>query len=303
MNPRPPDLNLLLVFDALWRERGVTRAARRLGVSQPSLSEALARLRLMMADELFVRGPRGMAPTAKAAATAGPIAEALASIGSVLAQASPFVPATARRTFRIAANDYAEVVVLPPLIRRLRETAPGLDLRFKAAEPKRAFELLDAGEADFAIDVFPVSLPKRFHRLALLRERAVCLARAGHPGMVGGLTLERYIESPHVVRWLSGETRRGVVERVLAARGLKRRVVVSVTNVLALPGVIAATDLIATQPERVARRLAAMGGLELHEPPLALPDWSLDLIWGRGGDGDGGAGWLRGLIEQVCRSL
>jgi DNA-binding transcriptional LysR family regulator len=304
MNLRGVDLNLFVVFEALMAEGGVTRAARRLGVSQPAVSEALGRLRQLMGDELFVRTPRGMVPTARAVAAADTVREALAALQQAAQAGAPFDPARAGETFRICADGYAEMVVLPALVSRLRVQAPGMNLRMVAADSRAAIGLLDAGEAELAIDAFDRGLPKRFDRIELLRERAVCLSRKGHPTLAqGGLTLGAYVELPHVAGSITGSVNRAVVDRALAAIGKRRRVALTVTNYLVLLAVLSETELIATQPERIARRLAALGGLDLHEPPLALPSWSVDLVWGRGAARDPAAAWLRGLICEVCRDL
>ena len=304
MGLRGVDLNLFVVFEALLAERSVTRAARRLGMSQPAVSEALARLRRLLGDELFVRTPGGMSPTAKALDLGGPIGEALAGLRDALDAGAPFDPAAAKRTFRIAGSDYAEIVVLPALSALLRREAPGLDVRIVASDPSVAAELLDRGEADFAIDVFWKTLPKRFERARLMGERAVCLARRGHPALAeGGLTLERYLELPHVARSLTGRPHRGLVERALGERGLERRRAVTVTNVLVLPSLLADGELIATQPERVARLLARMADLELHEPPLPFQPWQVEIVWGRGAARDPAASWFRKAAERACASL
>ena len=304
MGLRGVDLNLFVVFEALLGERSVTRAARRLSMSQPAVSEALARLRRLMGDELFVRTPGGMAPTPKALELAAPVGEALAGLRDALDAGAPFDPAAARRTFRIAGSDYAEIVVLPALNALLRREAPGLDLRMVASDPSVAADLLDRGEAEFAIDVFWKALPKRFDRARLMSERAVCLARRGHPALAaGGLTLERYLELPHAARSLTGRPHRGLVERALGERGLERRLAVTVTNVLVLPSLLAGGELIATQPERVARLLAQMANLDLHEPPLPFPSWQVEIVWGRGAARDPAAAWLRKAAERACAAL
>lgn len=302
MSLRGVDLNLFVAFEALMAERSVTRAARRLGVSQPAVSEALGRLRLLMGDELFVRTPAGMAPTPRALAAAEGVAEALEGLRQAAQAGAPFDPARTRDCIRICADGYAEIIVLPLLVGRLRAEAPGLDLRMVAADSRAALGLIDAGEAEMAINAFGRALPKRFEQTGLLRERAVCLSRRRHPALGCGLTLQAYVDLPHVAGSITGAVNRTVVDRALSAVGRRRRVAVTVSNYLALPAVIQA-GLIATQPERIARRLADIGGLEIHEPPLDLPAWSVDLVWGRGAARNPAAAWLRGVIGEVCRGL
>jgi LysR family transcriptional activator of mexEF-oprN operon len=298
------DLNLFAIFEALMLDRSVTGAARRLGLSQPAVSEALARLRRQTGDELFVRTPRGMTPTPRALALEGQVGHGLALLRAAAAPEPAFEPAAAQRTFRLAANDYAEIVILPRLLAGLRRSAPQVDIRILASDPQGAQGFLDAGEADLAIDIFARPLPKRFARATLLSDQAVCLLRPDHPALAHGvLALGDYVGHPHVARSFSGRLHSVPIDSGLAALGLRRRVAVTVTNIWALADVLRQTDLIATQPARIARALAGHVELAITPCPLPTPGWAVEMVWGRAAEREPGLAWLRGRLAAVCGSL
>lgn len=296
------DLNLLKVFDALYAERNVTRAGLRIGLSQSAVSGALTRLRELIGDELFVRTPAGMQPTARADDLAAPVADALGLVRGAL-RADPFVPASADRSFTIAMSDYAAFVLLPPLLARLGVEAPGIDVRVRGMFGRgEAIELLDGGEATLAVGV-PAEASARILVRPLLREGFACVARRGHPAFAGGTDIAAFAAAPHLLVSPEGD-RVGLVDHRLAAVGLERRVVLSLPQFLVAPFVIAETDLIATLAARVARRFVGTGiGIAVHEPPVVLPDWPLALMWHRRTDTHAAAVWLRDLIAEVAASV
>ena len=294
------DLNLLVAFDALMAERNVTRAAQRVGIGQPAMSSALSRLRALFHDELFVRVPGRMEPTPKALQLATPIGDALQQIRRALDPGLPFDAASAQRIFRIGATDYTEFVLLPPLNAYLRQAAPGIDIRIVPTTTDRALELLDLHELDFAIGTF-AALPKRLSSAPLFTERFVCVARRDHPDLGNaGLQLDSFLALPHLLRSLRGDAD-GTVDQALARRGLKRHVVMTVTNFLVVPFILERSDAIATLAERVARRLAGTASLAIHDPPLQLEPWTTSLVWGRAVAQDAGAAWLQSTIREVAR--
>ena len=301
MNLASVDLNLLVAFDALLRERNVSRAAARVGLAQPSMSNALSRLRALLDDELFVRTPRGMEPTAKALALAEPVQSALAEIGRALDPGEAFDPRRTHRSFTIGAADFVEFILIPPLLELLRREAPGADLRIRAFDRRNVFDLLDRGELDLALGVFP-ELPKRFRKARVLEERFVCLARAGHPELGKGLDVESFTRLPHILVSPRGDPT-GVADRILARMGRKRRVAVTVANFLSLPFVVGASDLLGIAGERIAERLAAPAGVELHPLPIALRGFTLSMIWGAGSQRDPACDWLRSKLREVARDL
>jgi DNA-binding transcriptional LysR family regulator len=280
MNLRSLDLNLLLVFDAVMAERNVTRAADRIGLSQPAMSNALTRLRHHLKDELFVRSPDGMRPTARALELAAPIHEALSSLEQALDPAL-FDPAQSTRTFKIATNDYVAAVLMPKVMARLAEIAPGIDVRLVPLGG-RMHELLDAQEVDFACTSVGEQ-PERFATRDIVEDSYVVLMRSGHPlGAYDRLRIEVYAAATHVLVTPRGDPR-GFVDSALAARGLTRRLALTVNQFAAAPAIVAATDLVATIPKRAADLFGPPFGL-IHRPcPVPAPrEMSLvSLVWNR----------------------
>lgn len=292
------DLNLLKAFDALYAERHVTHAGQRIGLSQSAMSGALTRLREVFKDELFVRSPTGMQPTPRADDLAGPVSAALRLMREVV-PAERFEPAAADHTITLALTDYAAFVLLPPLLARLAVEAPGLDVRVRGIFGRvEALDLLDNGEATLAIG-FPVEASARILVHPLLREGFACIARHGHPAFATGASLESFAAAQHLL--VSPENDRlGLVDDRLAALGLRRRIVLSLPQFVVAPFVVAETDLVATLASRVARRFAGASlGLAVHEPPIALPDWPLAMMWHRRVNDHPATAWLRDLIADV----
>lgn len=296
------DPNLLKAFDALHAERHVTRAGLRIGLGQSAMSGTLTRLRALFGDELFVRTPSGMQPTARADDLAGPVADALHLVRGAL-RADGFAPGTAERAFTVAMSDYAAFVLLPPLLARLGVEAPGIDLRVRGMFGRgEAVELLDGGEANLAVGI-PVEASARILGRPLLLEGLACVARRGHPAFVYGPDLGAFVNAPHLLVSPEGD-RAGLVDSKLAELGLERRVVLSLPQFLVAPFVVAETDLVAMLAARVARRFAAIGaGIDVHETPVALPDWPLALMWHRRSDAHAGTVWLRNIIAEVAATI
>jgi len=293
------DLNLLKAFDALYAERHVTRAGQRIGLSQPAMSGALTRLREVLDDELFVRSSTGMQPTPRADNLAGPIAAALRLMRTVL-QDDGFDPATADHVVTIAMTDYAAFVLLPALLAKLAVEAPSLEVRVRGIFGKdEVVDLLDSGEASLALSV-PVDASARILTRPLLREGFVCIARPGHPAFANATDVAAFAAAPHLLVSPEGD-RAGLVDRKLAALGLARRVGLSLPQFLVAPFVVADTDLIATLAARVARRFAAANlDIVVHEPPIALPDWPLAMMWHRRVDDHPATVWLRDCIAGIA---
>jgi DNA-binding transcriptional LysR family regulator len=293
------DLNLLRVFDAVARERHVTRAAQRLNLSQPAVSNALARLRVALGDELFLRKPGGVEPTALALNLAGPIAEALDRLGETLAARAPFDPATAQRVFRLGFSEYAEAVLAPCLIARLAEAAPGVLLTFRHADRTSWEALLAGGEAELALGVLPEP-PALYTRVRLLPEAFLTLVRTGHPLTEGEVTLDRFVGFPHLLHSPNG-SRDGAIDWALAALGRSRRLAAVVAHLVAVPEIMQRTDLVITLSARLARVLAAAHGLALVAPPLEVRHTRLSLVFHRRFEADAGHAWLRRLILAQAR--
>jgi DNA-binding transcriptional LysR family regulator len=293
------DLNLLLAFDALWTERHVTRAARRIRLTQSAMSHALGRLRAQLDDPLFQPTPRGVTPTARAHALAPAIGEALAIVRRAVEEPARFSPAALERTFTVGTTDYGELVLLPRLFTRLQREAPRVRLVVRPADGTGARELL-SGEHDL---VLGVGAPQGngLRGEMLFTDSFASLLRAGHPAARRPLTLARFVELPHVLVSPQG---RGdsAVDAALRERKLSRRLMLRVPHFLSAPLVIAESDAIITLPERVARAVAAQHRLVMKKPPLPLPGFSFSQFWHTRNDEDAAHRWLRELVWAVARS-
>lgn len=294
------DLNLLRVLDALLVERHLTRAARRVGLSQPAMSHALSRLRARFGDPLFVRTPQGLVPTARAEQVEGPLRESLAAIARCLEGGARFDAAAATRAFTVATADYGSFVLAPSLIARITRDAPGVDLwvRTIADDP---FAQLARGDADMVLGpVRERDAPGGVHGRTLYEERFVCLVRDGHPRVKKKLDLDAYTELPHLFVAPRG-TPGGVVDRVLAEHGRRRRVAVAVPHFLLAPHLIATSDMVLTIGSRVAEAFCAMLPLKVFAPPVEIPGFSVRMLWHDRQHHDPAQQWLRAQVLDVTR--
>lgn len=281
------DLNLLRVLDALLETRSVSRAAERLGVSQPAVSGMLARLRESYGDPLFVRRQHGMLPTPRAEALAAPVRALLAQVAQGL-QAERFEPAAARLTLRIAATDYAQRAVLLPFLAHLRREAPGIRLAVRPVAPDFA-RALSEGTLDLAL-VTPEMAPGTLRARRLFDERYVTIARADHPARAALGDLERFCSLEHAIMSHDGTAFEGPTDAALARLGRARQVVASVPNFTILIDLVRCSDVIALVP---ARLVAGERGLVTAAPPLAVAGFSKILAWHERLQHDPAQLWLR----------
>ena len=298
------DLNLLRVFDALMQEGHLTRAAERLHLSQPAVSNALSRLREQLGEPLFVRNARGMTPTAQALALYGPVRAALRLLQDGLTPEAAFDPALAEQRFHLSMNDYAQFALLPSLLARVRAQAPRLLLQ---VEPDAADTLptrLAAGTLDLAVDYLHFEAPELRYE-ALHQEELVVIARRGHTALSRGgraISLARYEAAQHVT--IPPRAGRGSpLEIVLGSAKVRRRVGLFVPGYLTIPSVVAQSDLLGTIPRRLAEASAASLPLSLVPLPFAMPPVQVSLIWHRQQDGNRGLQWLREQIKEAVRGL
>jgi DNA-binding transcriptional LysR family regulator len=301
MNLAGIDLNLLVAFDALYSERSVTAAARRVGLSQPAASNALARLRAVFRDPLFVRTPKGMVPTARAIEVADAVHHALETLRSVFAGGTHFDPARAVRAFTIATTDYTEMVVLPLLVKKLASTAPGISLNVRPLRTVPAQHAFQSGEVDLAIAWHLTKRPfdqAGFYTRSLFEERLVTIARTRHPVVRSRLTLKHFTTLGHVVVAPSDEYH-PVVDLVLAERRLRRRVALAVPHFLVAPFIVSQTDLIGTVAGRVATHLRRALGLRLFEPPIRIPPLTTQMVWHERSHADRAHAWFRELVAGL----
>lgn len=293
------DLNLLRVFDAVARERHVTRAAARLGLSQPAVSNALARLRAALNDELFLRRPGGVEPTALAAALTRPVAEVLDRLRDTLSAHAPFDPATSERVFRLGLSEYAEAVLAPPLLERLSRDAPRAVVSIRHADRTNAEALLEQDAIELAIAVLPEP-PALYTRVRLLPEAFQVLVRPGHPLAEGELTLERFTAFPHLLHSANG-SRDGALDEPLREADHPRRVGAVVAHLSAVPGILMRTHMVMTLSGRLARLLAAAHGLVLRPCPVPIRHTRLSLVFHRRSEADAGHAWLRRTLIALAR--
>jgi DNA-binding transcriptional LysR family regulator len=297
MNLRAADLNLFVVFDALLEEQSVSRAARRIGLSQPATSNALARLRDLFGDVLFVRQGARMLPTSRAESIAAHVRAGLGHLDAALCVPASFDPATARRTFTIAANDFASFILLPTLMDRVRREAPGITIRVVPYGPPQPIDQLTAGTVDLILGA-AFDLPPHVASEDFMAIEFAVAVRADHPRVRKRLTLEQFVELDHLlVAPLGGA--RGTVDRALEELGLERRVALYVPDFLLAPLIVARTDLVVTLARAVLVTFATPFGLRVFAPPLRLRPFPYAGIWERRRDTDPAHRWLRDTIRDA----
>jgi DNA-binding transcriptional LysR family regulator len=300
MNLAAVDLNLLVAFDAMLVEGSVSRAAQRIGLSQPAMSKRLARLRALFRDDLFVRSGEGIKPTERALDLADAIRSALRQIVDALGVQGRFDAPHSARAFRIGTMDHMAALLLPCVITAIRARAPRAVLIVRTMDRRELTGALDRGDIDVALAVLP-DAPSTIKRAALFEERYLSLVSARHPAIKKKLTLALFLEYPHLLITHIGDLK-GVVDRLLDERGLKRHVAMSLPYQLAAPAIIADTDMIATMSERVAR-LSAWPGVRAFPVPIEFPSFRETMLWHRRSDNDPAHAWLRGLILAASETI
>ncbi|HEY5852111.1 MAG TPA: LysR substrate-binding domain-containing protein [Lysobacter sp.] len=292
------DLNLLPVFLALMEERNVTRAAERLGITQPALSNALVRLRDMLQDPLFIRERYGMQPTQKAQSLAPGIAAAVASLDELILGQQGFDPAKAERLFTIAPNSYVEFVLVPALVARLGERAPGIRLRLTPYGTDLAETGVISGTTAMVLGRI-VDPPDNLVVQHLMDDGLACVVRADHPLVNKRMSTKQYEQLKHVNVLPPGRLRAGLFQ-VLERQGLRREVAVSVTHFLAIPEIVAVTDYCATLPNLICRRLAADPRLKVLPAPVELGTFPVEMAWHVRYRHDPAHQWLRSLVGELA---
>lgn len=290
------DLNLLLTLDALLAEHNVTRAAERLHLSQPSVSVHLAKLREALDDPLLLPGPRGMRPTARADALRAPLRQALEALQLAVAPATPFDPAQAGNTWRVAATDYGESTIVLPALAALRRAAPGTRLAVLEMSPVQIARQAEQGEIDLALHTRE-GAPPNLRQRTLFAERYVLAGRAGHPRLQRRPTPAQFCKLEHVIVSPDGGGFSGVTDAALRERGLQRRVVLSVPHFLFVIDALLRTDLVAMLPERLLRD---QPGLKVCAPPVEVEGYEMAMLWHERVHRDPAHRWLR---EHIAASV
>lgn len=291
------DFNLLVVFDAVFRERNVSRAAKQLHLSQPAVSGALSRLRHLTRDQLFMRTRGGMIPTKRAVELSEPVQQALSSLRHALLATERFNPETSNRTFTLLLSEIGQILFLPAISEAIRQSAPAIRLVMAKTDPSEHLAEFEKGDIDLAVGVWP-HLRKDIVRQDLMQDDWLCVARKNHPAIGRRLSLNTYLKLEHItISSVSGGDE--VITRTLARHNVERRIALEVTDFLAPLLISARTDLIATVPSALARFFAGASPIRLIGPPIDFPHIPLRLYWHKRLDADGGRQWLTQIITEV----
>lgn len=291
------DLNLLVVFNQLLVERRVSKVADNLGVSQPAVSNSLAKLRKLLGDELFLRTPKGMEPTPYADQLAESVSYALSMIHSGVNQRTSFEPSTAKRSFTIGMTDIGEIYFLSALIERLRRDAPGVMLSTVRNTTVNVRDELEAGKVDIAIGLLP-HLKAGFFQRRLFMQSYVCLMRRGHRLDKRKISLAEFSGAEHLVV-VSAGTGHGKVDELLQRSGIERMVRLNVPHYVSVGHILQSSDLIATVPERLADRLLGPFGLVKVAHPAKLPDIAINVFWHAKYHRSPANRWLRAVLFDL----
>jgi len=290
------DLNLFVVFDVIYRERNLTKAAESLHITQPAVSNSLSRLRVAFGDKLFVRQSGSMVPTPLAENIIERIRMALVSLESSLNEYDNFTPGTSKRRFSFAMNDTSEAYLLPLLMEYLQREAPGIYVESYPIQRHDLAREFAAGQLDFALDVPLVNEPQITHQ-ALAQDRFVCVARRDHPVVQGSLNLEQYLTLPHI--HVSSRRRgQGYIDVYLNRLGLQRNIALRVQHSKTAPPIVARTDMLLTIPEKLANK----HDLQVFELPFAVPNLDWHLYWPSNYSNDRAHQWMREVIFTIFQS-
>ncbi len=301
MNLRSLDLNLLLIFDAVYNERSISMAARKLHLSQPTVSNALARLRERLQDPLFERSSQGMAPTMRAKSLAEPIRQALDVLERGLRGSDAFEFKQSTREFVVAVEDYGETIILPRFFDWLGEVAPHIRIKIRP-EPSTLLKVaLRDGTVDLALDYFALRDPA-YRNKCVLTETLLSLSRRDHPEVGEKLNLETYLALRHVVLAQRTDSM-PMIDLALSKRGLQRHIAMTVPHFLSMPMMVQSSKMICTLPRRMAHLYADHFRLKTHAVPLRTPQFPLYLIWHDSVDGDTGHQWFRNHLIEFCQRL
>lgn len=298
MNLKDLDLNLLRVLAALYEEGQTTKAGKRLSLSQPAISHALAKLRLALGDDLFVREGNRMQPTPFAEHIREPVMRILEIVASEIAYERDFDPLTTTRRFTISTSDIGELVFLPTLLRTLAADAPGATLRCLSLPPVELEEAMANGLVDLALGYFPDLVGSAFLQQKLFEHRFACLVRRDHPMIGDVISLEQFLAADHAVVAQKGRSQE-IFEQRMRELGLKRRVLLQSPHFMSAPLMVAHSDMITTVPRAVARAYSRMAPLKLLDPPVDIPAIELKQFWHRRYHKDPSVHWLRATIARL----
>lgn len=295
LGPVPRDARMLVLFDEIYRTQCMTRAAERLGFSQPTASIWLAKLRREWRDPLFVRTSAGMQPTPRAQALIGPAREALTVLRRLSGEEPPFDPAAAHRSFRIAMTDASHITLLPQVLAHVRAVGP--DIRLEVAPISvETPRMLETGEADLAIGYVP-GLEGGFHRQDLYRQDFICLVRARHPRIGATFNVRAYRDEAHI--GILSSTSYPMLEAALKQQGIARRMQLELPGFLGLAAIVSSTDLVATVPRTIGEMLAQIAPIRVLACPVKVPTFMVRQYWHARYHEDPGGRWLRGVCAEL----
>jgi len=294
------DLNLLRLFDEVYRAGNVSRAAERLGLTQPAASQGLTRLRLRLKDPLFVRAPGGVKPTPRAVALADAVQGALAVLSQALSDTGDFDPAQSRRVFNLHMSDIGEGRFLPDLMAELHREAPGVRVATRPLPHEGIADALDSGAIDFAFGHLPQV--KATQRAALVRDRYIVLMRAGHPRLTALRKLQpaALLKALHQLEFVAVRSHADTLH-LLQQASLQERLRLTTEHFMVLPAIVLATDLCAVMPRNIAQGFVLSDGCALVEPPFAGRDFTVYLHWSRRFEADPGNRWFRERVSGLFR--
>jgi DNA-binding transcriptional LysR family regulator len=303
MNLGNLDFNLLKVLDALVTERNVTRAGKRLGRSQPAVSNALQRLRQLLGDDLLVRGPGGFVLTPRAEAMRAPLREAIELMESCLAQEPQFDPSKATGVFRISAPDRLSIALLPPLFARLQKLAPNMALQVQTADRQQALELLEDDRVDVSLGWFD-DKPPQVRSEVMFEDHLFCVFRREHPILKRGtrFTIETVLSYPHLIVSATGH-RTAVFDELLLRRGLRRHALVTVTNFTTVPELLRQSDMIGVFTKLASEVFQKSFALAKRPVPVDVGSIATNMVWHVRYDRDRKHGWLRQQIKAIYKGL
>ncbi|MEO8145522.1 MAG: LysR family transcriptional regulator [Betaproteobacteria bacterium] len=298
MSGETPDLNLLLVFEAMFRHGSVTRAAAQIDLTQSAMSSALGRLRKQFGDPLFVNTRAGMLPTPRALELAPPLTEALAMVRGAMGSRAAFDPRSSTRSLRIYMTDVGEMVLLPSLMRHLHAHAPAMRLETAQLQAAELAVRLETGDIDLALGYLP-QLPDKIRRARLFEEHYVCMTRPDHPlGRSAPLTLKEFLSARHVLIASMGSGHQ-TLERTLAERGVQENVALRVPHFVVVPLIVAGTDLVVSLPSRVAGASSRLVKVKVHPLPIPIPSFDVSLYWHERVENDPANQWLRAAMIEL----
>lgn len=303
MNEGLPDFRLLKCFEVLMAERSVSAAAARLDLSQPAMSHALGRLRRFFDDPLLLKGHGGMTPTGRALELEAQVRTLLADAANIMSRPASFDPATARKRFVVMAAENLECLIAPRLMERIHRAAPGIELAFRSADRHRALGWLESGEIDFRIGQWPKPA-QSLRSKPLFRDHLVCIARKDHPQISGRISVEQFLNTPHVRIDTPrvGVSMHGIDEAVSALRR-RLRVALRVHSAFTICHVVEYTDLIACVTQRLARKLANDYPLQILPVPLPVPRVQVSLYWHERTQKQPEHRWFRQLLTDSAKGI